>query len=65
MITSTERSERVCKMTAINDGISEPAIIFKGVSAYASTINLLNKKYQYYLGYPMEGFNLEDGLISN
>lgn len=35
--------------------------VFKGVSVYARINNILNKKYQYYLGYPTEGLNfLED-----
>ena len=36
--------------------------VFKGVSVYAQVHNLLNKKYQYYLGYPAEGFNFLGGL---
>ena len=36
--------------------------VFKGVSIYAQVHNLLNKKYQYYLGYPAEGFNFLGGL---
>ena len=36
--------------------------IYKGVSVYARINNLLNKKYQYYLGYPTEGFNFVGGL---
>ena len=36
--------------------------VFKGVSVYAQVHNLLNKKYQYYLGYPTEGFNFLGGL---
>lgn len=31
--------------------------VFKGVSVYARINNILNKKYQYYLGYPTEGLN--------
>ena len=36
--------------------------VFKGVSVYARLDNLLNKKYQHYLGYPTEGFNFLGGL---
>lgn len=36
--------------------------VFKGVSVYAQVHNLLNKKYQYYIGYPAEGFNFLGGL---
>ena len=36
--------------------------VFKRVSVYAQVHNLLNKKYQYYLGYPAEGFNFLGGL---
>lgn len=36
--------------------------VFKGVSVYVQIHNLLNKKYQYYLGYPTEGFNFLGGL---
>lgn len=34
----------------------------KGISIYAHFDNLLNKTYQYYWGYPTEGFNLVGGL---
>ena len=51
------------KMTAINDlHIRASYNVFKGVSVYAQVHNLLNKKYQYYLGYPTEGFNFLGGL---
>ena len=51
------------KMTAINDlHIGASYNVFKGVSVYAQVHNLLNKKYQYYLGYPTEGFNFLGGL---
>ena len=51
------------KMTAINDlHIGASYNVFKGVSVYAQVHNLLNKKYQYYLGYPAEGFNFLGGL---
>lgn len=36
--------------------------VFKGVSVYAQAHNLLNKKYQYYIGYPAQGFNFLGGL---
>lgn len=36
--------------------------VFKGVSVYARINNLLNKKYQYYLGYPTEGLGFLGGL---
>lgn len=36
--------------------------VFKGVSAYVRINNVLNKKYQYYLGYPTEGVNFLGGL---
>ncbi|MDD3036943.1 TonB-dependent receptor [Bacteroides sp.] len=35
---------------------------YKGISIYARINNLLNKKYQYYLGYPTEGFNFVAGV---
>lgn len=35
--------------------------IFKGISVYARLNNLLNKNYQYYWGYPAEGFNFVGG----
>ena len=51
------------KMTAVNDlHIGASYNVFKGVSVYAQVHNLLNKKYQYYLGYPTEGFNFLGGL---
>ena len=51
------------KMTAVNDlHIGASYNVFKGVSVYAQVHNLLNKKYQYYLGYPAEGFNFLGGL---
>ena len=36
--------------------------IYKGISVYARVDNLLNKKYQYYLYYPVEGLNFLGGL---
>lgn len=36
--------------------------LFKGVSIYARANNLLNQKYQYYLGYPAEGINFVGGV---
>lgn len=51
------------KMSAINDLHAGASYnFFKGVSVYAQVHNLLNKKYQYYLGYPTEGFNFLGGL---
>ena len=51
------------KMSAVNDlHIGASYNVFKGVSVYAQVHNLLNKKYQYYLGYPTEGFNFLGGL---
>ncbi|MDE6820061.1 TonB-dependent receptor [Bacteroides acidifaciens] len=50
-------------MSDVNDlyiGVSYN--VFKGVSVYAQVHNLLNKKYQYYIGYPAEGFNFLGGL---
>ena len=35
---------------------------FKGISVYARINNLLNKKYQYYWGYPTEGINFLGGV---
>lgn len=35
--------------------------LFKGISVYARVNNLLNKGYQYYRGYPSEGFNFLGG----
>ncbi len=51
------------KMTAINDlYIVASYNVFKGVSVYAQVHNLLNKKYQYYWGYPTDGFKFLGGL---
>ncbi len=36
--------------------------LFKGISIYARVNNLLNKDYQYYVGYPSEGFNFVGGV---
>lgn len=36
--------------------------IYKGFSAFAKINNLLNKKYQYYYSYPVEGTNFLAGL---
>lgn len=50
-------------MPAISDlHIGASYNVFKGVSVYAQVHNLLNKKYQYYLGYPAQGFNFLGGL---
>ena len=58
-----EEVEGYAKMAAINDlHIGASYNMFKGVSVYAQVHNLLNKKYQYYLGYPAEGFNFLGGV---
>lgn len=36
--------------------------LFKGISIYTRANNLLNQKYQYYLGYPAEGINFVGGV---
>lgn len=36
--------------------------LFKGISVYVRLDNLLNKDYQYYWGYPTEGFNFTGGV---
>lgn len=60
---SRKEVEEYGKMSAINDlHIGASYNVFKGVSVYAQIHNLLNKKYQYYLGYPTEGFNFLGGL---
>ena len=51
------------KMNAVNDlHVGADYHLFKGISVYAQVNNLLNKKYQYYLSYPAEGFNFVGGL---
>lgn len=51
------------KLSAVSDLYAGASYnIFKGVSVYARINNLMNKKYQYYLGYPTEGFNFIGGL---
>lgn len=51
------------RMNAVSDlHVGAVYHLFKGVSVYAQVNNLLNKKYQYYLGYPAEGFNFVGGL---
>lgn len=51
------------KMDAVSDlHIGASYNFYKGVSVYARVNNLLNKKYQYYLGYPTEGLNFLGGL---
>lgn len=60
---SREEVKEYAKMSAINDlHVGASYNLFKGVSVYAQVHNLLNKKYQYYLGYPTEGFNFLGGL---
>lgn len=36
--------------------------LYKGLSVYVKADNLLNKQYQYYLAYPVEGINFVGGL---
>lgn len=36
--------------------------VYKGFSAFVRLQNILNKKYQYYYNYPVEGFNFVAGL---
>ena len=51
------------KLSAINNLYAGAGYnVFKGVSVYARLNNLLNQEYQYYLGYPTEGFNFLGGL---
>lgn len=62
---------RRTKLDNVNNGNIIPAVsdlslgatykIVKGISAYAKVHNLLNKKYQYYLNYPVEGLNFVVG----
>lgn len=60
---SRKEVEGYLKMDPISDLHIEAAYnLFKGVSVYVQVHNLLNKKYQYYLGYPAEGFNFLGGL---
>lgn len=60
---SREEVKEYAKMSAINDlHVGASYNLFRGVSVYAQVHNLLNKKYQYYLGYPTEGFNFLGGL---
>ena len=62
-LPAVKEVKEYAKMTAINDlHIGASYNVFKGVSVYAQVHNLLNKKYQYYLGYPTEGFNFLGGL---
>lgn len=51
------------KMQAVNDlHAGADYDLFKGITVYARLHNLLNKKYQYHLGYPTEGLNVLGGL---
>ena len=36
--------------------------VLKQLSVYATVDNILNKKFQYYYGYPIEGINFMAGL---
>lgn len=51
------------KMNPISDlHLGAQYNLFKGISVYARIHNLLNKRYQYYVGYPTEGLNFLGGL---
>ncbi|MCD8029542.1 MAG: TonB-dependent receptor [Bacteroides sp.] len=50
-------------LPAIHDlRLSATYNFYKGVSIYAHVNNLLNKKNQYYINYPVQGFNFLGGL---
>lgn len=60
---SREKVEEYDRMAAISNlylGVGYK--LFKGISIYARANNLMNKDYQYYLGYPTEGLNFLGGL---
>lgn len=60
---SREKVEEYNRMSAISNlylGVGYK--LFKGISIYARANNLMNKDYQYYLGYPTEGLNFLGGL---
>lgn len=58
-----EKTKDYDKLSAVSDlHIGASYSIFKGIAVYARINNLLNKKYQYYLGYPTEGLNFLGGL---
>lgn len=62
-LMSRKKVAEMDKMSAISDlHLGASYNFYKGVSAYARVNNLLNKKYQYYVGYPTEGFNFLGGL---
>ncbi|MCC8188513.1 MAG: TonB-dependent receptor [Bacteroides sp.] len=51
------------RVPAIQDlRLSATYDLYKGVAIYAHVNNLLNKKNQYYLNYPVQGFNFLGGL---
>lgn len=58
--SKVEGIEKVAAVSDLHAGASYN--VFKGVSVYARINNILNKKYQYYLGYPTEGLNFLGGL---
>lgn len=58
-----EKVEGFDKLSAVSNLYAGASYnVFKGVSVYARINNILNKKYQYYLGYPTEGLNFLGGL---
>lgn len=58
-----KKVDGIDKMAAVSDlHLGASYNVFKNVSVYARVNNLMNKKYQYYLGYPVEGFNFLGGL---
>lgn len=58
-----EKAEDYNKLSAVSNLHAGASYnVFKGVSVYARINNILNKKYQYYLGYPTEGLNFLGGL---
>lgn len=62
-LISRKKVTGIDKMPAISNlYIGGSYNLFKGISVYARLNNLLNKKYQYYLGYPAEGFSFLGGL---
>ncbi len=51
------------RIPAIHDvSISATYNLYKGVSIYANINNVLNKKNQYYINYPVQGINFLGGL---
>lgn len=58
-----EKVEGFDKLSAVSNLYAGASYnVFKGVYVYARINNILNKKYQYYLGYPTEGLNFLGGL---